>query len=142
MRVSSRHFFSPIAPMPADPLTCRWCGHKRREILPPERCVLHGSHEGPHCFVTSDGIALIADDCKATKPGLTLCNSGCADNHDAPFVGHCVDCLHQFETGERHATHCHGCKRLLAEEARMIGASMPEKPGYHFSTFGRGSWRG
>lgn len=39
-----------------------------------------------------------------------LCQYGCASANVAPFVGNCIDCGKQYQTGKPHADQCEACE--------------------------------
>lgn len=71
----------------------------------------------------------------------TYCERGCADNDQAPYLGHCLDCGRQFHTGKRAATICYICDKAEAKRIEENGFARPYRGrAYNFSRTKRGSY--
>lgn len=128
---------APLPLMPEDPLRCRWCQGRRREIIPAQACVLHASHEGPCLWAISGSAKLLEGQCDKAKPPVTVCDAGCAPNDKAPYGGACPECDRQFDTGARNALLCHPCDSAEVRETRV---DQGQGRRYRYSQFRRGGY--
>lgn len=69
------------------------------------------------------------------------CQNGCAKNSDHPYLGHCSECGRNFETGRplMQASLCSACEPRLVAEQPNEGRTRHRT--YHYSEYGRGSYR-
>lgn len=56
-------------------------------------------------------------------PDWAYCQHGCAPNETAPYLGHCRECLRDFDTGKPWAERCHECES--AENVRIDASYGP-----------------